>query len=61
MQHYALFRLHEGRPSGCYPVTRRGAAIVNLFIYLRHKNSRLVWATSYALVNFERCKDKENV
>jgi hypothetical protein len=35
-------------PSGCYPVTRRGATI-DLYLYMAIKIAAYCWATSYAL------------
>jgi len=60
MQHYALFRLQVVKmPSGCYPVTRRGAALALIHYVYGIKNAALLRATFMPDLNFERCKDKK--
>lgn len=61
MQHYALFRHPRGeRPSGCYPVTRRGAAMTYFFMWWQNKCRRYGRHLSPSW-NFERCKYKAKV
>lgn len=57
--HYALSRFIEVRPSGCCPVTRRGAVRVSFLYSFGIKNAALCWrqCSLYATsMNFDVAK-----